>query len=106
MVKTITPAELKTLIESKQDLTILDVREKWEVEICTIPGSINVPLTQLAQSLHMISTTDPIVTVCHHGVRSKRAADVLEQNSIKNVASLEGGIDLWSLEIDSNVPRY
>ena len=47
-----------------------------------------------------------VVTICHHGVRSLRAAGWLRSTGVQNVVSLAGGIDAWSREVDPKVPRY
>ena len=43
---------------------------------------------------------------CHHGVRSRAAAERLLAAGFTNVFNLEGGIDAWSTTVDANVPRY
>jgi len=47
-----------------------------------------------------------IVTVCHHGMRSLDAAAYFRGHGLKDVQSMRGGIDAWSLTVDSSVPRY
>jgi len=39
-------------------------------------------------------------------MRSERAAEFLRSAGFSKVANIAGGIDAWSEEIDSNVPRY
>jgi monothiol glutaredoxin len=43
---------------------------------------------------------------CHHGVRSRAAAEQLLHEGFTNVYNLEGGIEAWSREVDPSVPRY
>lgn len=47
-----------------------------------------------------------IVVHCHHGVRSMHVAEWLEAQGYARVANLHGGIDAWSTDVDSSVPRY
>jgi rhodanese-related sulfurtransferase len=47
-----------------------------------------------------------IVMVCHHGIRSMQAASQLVERGYRKVYNLEGGIDAWSVQVDSSVPRY
>jgi rhodanese-related sulfurtransferase len=49
---------------------------------------------------------EALIIHCHHGGRSARAVDFLRRNGYTNVKNLTGGIDAWSQEIDSGVPRY
>ena len=48
----------------------------------------------------------PIFFYCHLGQRSLDAASYFAGHGFKNVRSMTGGIDAWSLEVDSSVPRY
>ena len=48
----------------------------------------------------------PVVVYCHHGIRSRSGAALLEHLGFRDVRSLAGGIDAWSLLIDPKVPRY
>ena len=52
------------------------------------------------------SRTRPLVFYCHHGMRSRAAAERFAKDGCKRVYNLEGGIDAWSREIDPKVPRY
>ncbi|MGH7753968.1 MAG: rhodanese-like domain-containing protein [Gemmatimonadales bacterium] len=47
-----------------------------------------------------------MVTYCHHGVRSRHAAELLRAAGFASVRSLRGGIDAWSREVNPSVPRY
>ena len=87
---------------------LLDVRERWEFERVQIAGSINVPLGELHGYVGELPD-DPdtlIVTICHHGVRSLRAATILEAAGHRAVRSLAGGVDRWAVTIDSTLARY
>jgi len=48
----------------------------------------------------------PLVVMCHSGGRSGRVAQYLQDFGFSNVFNLKGGIDAWSTQIDSHVPRY
>jgi monothiol glutaredoxin len=41
-----------------------------------------------------------------HGVRSQRAAEYFRREGFRNLYNLRGGIDAWSLLVDTSVPRY
>lgn len=100
------PEELKLLLTEGVDLAIVDVREDWEIKICSFSGSINLPLRNLVQNLHCIPEDRPIVTICHHGVRSRQAAVLLKENGFKSVANLARGVDGWSREVDPAMAIY
>jgi rhodanese-related sulfurtransferase len=46
------------------------------------------------------------VLYCHHGMRSLDAAAWLRSQGFSGAKSMTGGIERWSTEIDSGVPRY
>jgi rhodanese-related sulfurtransferase len=102
----ISPQTLKELRQSRADLTLVDVRDPWELEICRIEGCINLPLPQLAIQMPDLDKDAAIVLYCHHGIRSRNAVLILQQKGFRNVASLKGGIEAWSQQIDANVPVY
>ena len=85
---------------------ILDVREPHEYDICRLPGSILIPLGQLGQRLDELNSDDEIVVHCKLGGRSAKAVEQMEKAGFTNVKNLVGGIDRWSQEVDSSVPRY
>ncbi|MCI0743013.1 MAG: hypothetical protein L0Y72_28625 [Gemmataceae bacterium] len=108
MARQISPQDLANRLAQGEGVRLLDVRQPWENEIATLPGSTLIPLNELAQRSREIGG-DPsalLVVYCHHGIRSLSAAAYLERLGYTNVLSLEGGIDAWSCEIDDAVPRY
>ncbi len=103
---TITPRELKDRLDKGDKLFILDVREPWEYSMAKIEGSVLIPLGTLPQSLDKLDRNTEIVAHCHHGMRSADAVGFLLQQGFTNVKNLVGGIDAWSIQVDSTVPRY
>ena len=76
--------------------------------LAALPGSVLVPLDELTERADEIEPPPGalVVAYCHHGVRSLSAAALLDRLGLPGVASLRGGIDAWSREIDPSVPRY
>ena len=101
----ISPAEAAALL--KQGMAkFIDVRTPQEYDIACIEGC---PLVDQALAKEIVESwpkDTPIVTVCHHGVRSLDAAVYLRQQGLTQTRSLRGGIELWSRTVDSSVPRY
>lgn len=97
---------LDRIRQSNQDLMILDVREPWEVAICAIAGSVNVPLSTLPQNLNRLPERGPLVVLCHHGMRSMQAVAWLRQNGFENATNLQGGIDAWARQVDTSMATY
>jgi rhodanese-related sulfurtransferase len=102
----ITPAKVKARLDRGENVVIVDVREPWEFEVCRIEGARLVPLGTLAASLDTLPDVDELICYCHHGMRSLEAAAWLRFQGFEKAKSLAGGIERWSLEVDSRVPRY
>ena len=104
----LSPRELKHRLDQGDDLFLLDCRTPREFAIARIEGAILLPLQTLPQRVGQLDACPDreIVTLCHHGIRSLKAAHLLRRAGFNSVRSLAGGLDAWSLAIDSTVPRY
>jgi len=89
-----------------QGAAVVDVRTVEEVQLAALAGAINIPMSELPTRIGELDPKAPIAVLCHHGMRSEMASRFLERNGFTDVAHLEGGIDAWSVAIDSSVPRY
>jgi len=87
-------------------LQIVDVREPWEWALAHLDGARRIPLRELSRRLGELDPKTEIVTLCHHGTRSARAAAILREAGFRRVRNLRGGIDAWSREVDPSLPRY
>lgn len=105
-VKQISATELRTRIQNEPHLLLLDVREPNEFEYASIENSVLIPLNQIPQRLGELDPQQEIVVICHHGMRSLQACMYLVNSGVEHVANLTGGIDAWSSDCDSSVPRY
>jgi rhodanese-related sulfurtransferase len=103
----ISVADVKSMRDAEQEITVLDVREPWELDVARISGSKHIPMGDIPSRFNQeLNPDDHIVVVCHHGVRSMNVTAWLRQQGFERVQSLRGGIDRWSREIDSSVPLY
>jgi rhodanese-related sulfurtransferase len=107
-VKEITVEELAAALAEGRAPRLVDVRSEGEHAIAHLSGAQLVPLPELPARIGEIEASqgEPIVVYCHHGVRSKSGAAILQAAGFENVTSLRGGIDAWSLRIDAKLPRY
>ncbi|MEM9369248.1 MAG: rhodanese-like domain-containing protein, partial [Planctomycetota bacterium] len=82
--------------------------ETDEYAMCKIEGARLLPMSELAQRVEELDDqkNSHIVVHCHHGGRSLRVTQYLREAGFAKVQNMTGGIDAWSLEIDSEVPRY
>jgi rhodanese-related sulfurtransferase len=102
----IAPTELKQILDRGERILLIDVREPWEYNISNIAGSKLIPMGSVPANLQALDSEDPVVCYCHHGMRSLDVTVWLRAQGVENVRSLAGGIDRWSLEVDTKVPRY
>ena len=110
----ISPKELSKILEdgSSEKPFIVDVREDNEIAIASFSFSVlHLPLSKAAtwsgNIERLLPKDQPIVVVCHAGVRSLNFGIwLLEQGVAKQVWNLVGGIDAWSTDVDRSVPRY
>ena len=102
----ITPRGLDMCLRRGDVITVLDVREPHEWSIARLPDARLIPLSSLPQAVHSLDRSADIVVYCHHGARSAAAVEWLQDQGFPAVRNLVGGIDRWSLEVDSSVRRY
>ena len=89
---------------------LLDVREPWEFALAAIHldglRTLPMPMNSVPERLAELEPSQPIVCICHHGVRSAQVVAFLERQGFETVYNLAGGIDAWSTQVDAGVPRY
>ena len=98
--------DLRRWREEGRDLELLDVRQPVEHSIARIEGARLIPMNELPSRVGELDPSRAVVVHCHHGPRSLRAAQWLRAQGFERAASLAGGIDAWSVEVDPQVPRY
>jgi adenylyltransferase/sulfurtransferase len=108
MVQQLSPRDLAMRLANGHPIFLLDVRQPWEHNMAALAGSILIPLDELGnRARELAPPADALIVVyCHHGMRSLSGAAILHRLGFTNVASLAGGIDAWSCEVDPGVPRY
>jgi rhodanese-related sulfurtransferase len=101
-MKEITPAELKAMIDRKEDFQLIDVREPYEYEAANIGGTL-IPMSIIAESASRIAHDKPVVVHCKAGMRSAAAILQLEERGYTNLLNLKGGILAYARDIDSSL---
>jgi rhodanese-related sulfurtransferase len=98
--------QLRDMLKTSEPPLVVDVREPWENELCSLPGNVLIPLASLPNRLGELPKERTIIVHCHHGSRSARATAYLQQQGYNKVFNLTGGIDGWSKRIDPGVKTY
>jgi monothiol glutaredoxin len=104
-VKPLRPEELKTWNDKGDAFTLFDVRTEAEMKTASLPFAKALDEAGL-KTLAALPKDAKIVFMCHHGMRSRAAAERFLTEGYKNIYNLEGGIDAWSVRVDEKTPRY
>lgn len=106
-MRSLSVGQLKARLDAGGDVPlVLDVREPWEVAVCSIEPAAFVPMREIAARYAELDGSREIAVLCHHGVRSRFVTSFLEKQGFDRVYNVDGGIDAWAREIDVNMPTY
>jgi rhodanese-related sulfurtransferase len=96
-IREITPEDLKSMQDSGEDVTVIDVREREDNAKGAIPGAVNIPRGVLEHDIDQLTTDKDkkLVLYCGGGSRSALAAASLKKMGFKNAISLSGGYRGW-----------
>ncbi|HLY34872.1 MAG TPA: adenylyltransferase/sulfurtransferase MoeZ [Jatrophihabitantaceae bacterium] len=108
MGSTITPAELKDLLDSDKPIYLVDVREPAEFEIVSIPGAVLIPKDEILRgdALAALPQDKQIVMYCKTGVRSAETLAAVKRAGFSDAVHVQGGVTSWVNQIDPSLPSY
>lgn len=104
-VKSVTASEVKKWLDEGKTFAFFDVRTDEELRTAKVAQAKQLE-GGTGEALASTDKNTPVVFMCHHGMRSRTAAERALKDGFKNVFNLEGGIDSWSQSVDSSVARY
>jgi len=104
-VKELAPKELKALLDSGKVTHLYDVRTDKERGVAKIAGAVQLDDATMA-AIEALPKDTPLAFHCHHGGRSRGAAEHFLKLGFKDVYNMAGGIDAWSRDVDPSVARY
>lgn len=87
------------------DVVLVDVREVYEQQICSI-GGVSVPLKEFNSAISSFDKEKPIVVYCKSGKRSQDAVKLLLSAGFSKALFLNGGILSWIDQINPSLKRY
>jgi len=105
---TITPLELKDLIDAEKPIFLVDVREPAEWEIVRIPGATLIPKDQILRgdALASLPQDRQIVMYCKSGVRSAETLAAVKAAGFRDAVHVQGGVTGWVNQVDPSLPSY
>jgi rhodanese-related sulfurtransferase len=104
-MNTLSCAELQQWRKDHKAHQLIDVREDYEVEICSIGGE-HIPMGEIMERLDSIQKDIPVVIHCKSGRRSEAVVTLLTRYGYTNVFSLEGGIISWIEIVEPHLDKY
>jgi len=105
VVKEVAPKELKALLDGHKIEHFYDVRTDKERDVAKLAGAKHLDDATMT-AIETLAKDTPLAFHCHHGGRSRGAAEHFLKLGFKNVYNLAGGIEAWSRDIDPTIPRY
>ncbi len=119
MIDQIRPGQLTAWLHSCQAAAsdsahsqpvVLDVREPAELRVASVKPDgfvlIAIPMNEIPARLAELNPNTPVACLCHHGIRSNQVARFLAAQNFGHVVNIAGGIEAWSDEVDTSLPRY
>ncbi len=103
-VREVEPKALKALLADGK-IQLWDVRTEKERAVATIAGTKLLDDAAMA-AIEALPKSTPLAFHCHHGTRSRAAAEHFLKEGFTHVYNLAGGIEAWSRDVDPSVPRY
>ena len=102
----IEPRELADRLTDATPLHLLDIRTREEFDTVKLSGAQLFTQELMQEILGNWSRSELLVIYDHKGTRSLDAAAYFQGHGFENVKTLRGGIDAWSVEVNSSLPRY
>jgi len=105
---TILATELKEMIDSGEDLYLVDVREPAEYEIVSIPGSVLIPKGDILNGSALVDLPQDkkVVMYCKTGIRSAETLAAVKAAGLSNAVHVQGGVIAWANQVDRSLPTY
>ena len=87
--------ELRSMIEERERLQVIDVRRPTEYVSGHVPGAINAQLAQLKKFLENFDPARETAIICAGGYRSSAATSIFEQHGFQKLFNVMGGTGAW-----------
>lgn len=105
-VPAMSASQLKARLDAGDPIRVIDVREPFELRICSLDVAEPFPLRSLTGRLNELSPGEQIVVVCRNGYRSAEVVRFLRERGFARAYNLDGGLRAWSDDVDPSMPRY
>jgi adenylyltransferase/sulfurtransferase len=105
---TVTPRELREMLDSGRKIALIDVRESVEWDINHIAGAELVPKSAIdaGDGLAKLPHDRTPVLYCKTGVRSAEALAAVKKAGFSDALHLQGGIVAWARQLEPDMVMY
>jgi adenylyltransferase/sulfurtransferase len=105
---TITPRELRDMLDSGRKVALIDVREPVEWDINHIDGAELIPKSALeaGDGLAKLPHDRTPILYCKTGVRSAEALAAVKKAGFSDALHLQGGIVAWARQLEPDMVMY
>src|SRR5882762_10018740 len=105
---TVTPRELRELLDSGKPLALIDVREPVEWDINRIEGAELMPTSvfESGEALAKLPLDRTPVLYCKTGVRSAEALAIVKKAGFSDAMHVQGGIVAWAKQQEPDMVMY
>jgi rhodanese-related sulfurtransferase len=96
------------MLDRKDNIFLIDVREPNEYEIVSIPGATLIPKDQFltGAALERLPQDKRIVLHCKSGARSAEALAIVKKAGFADAVHVGGGVLAWVNQVDPALPTY
>ena len=105
-IEQLAPSEVRAELEQNPAVKLLDMRGPEEYQVASIKGALLITEEMVQEILDSWPKDTKMILHCHHGFRSQQACEFFQSQGFVNLTNMAGGIDAWSLEVDSDIQRY
>ena len=101
-IKQISNYDLYDSLQNDEKITIVDIREAYELEISKLPTDFDIKYIRLgdiiSNNFKLADINSPIVIISFGKNRAYQAALYLQSKGYSNISVLEGGISKWAMD--------
>ena len=105
-VQEISSVKASEILKKQPELALLDVRPPEERAKASLAKSRMLDNHVAQEILDSWDMDTPMMLICHQGMRSRQAAQYFTSQGFQEVYNVSDGIDGWSQNVDSSIPRY
>ncbi len=80
------------------EVSVVDIRDPQAFELSHLPTAKSINDTNIDSFLSETDKNKPLICYCYHGISSQRAAEFFISKGFKEVYSMDGGYEAWSVK--------